>query len=101
MKLIDRIRVAFVDVFWFPVAFPLSMFAAYSTAQALRAHREGAVLRRRDHARRGLSALHHPAMRSAVAARWRTLRSSSSALAAYLDRRDYRDLLTTLEDLSR
>lgn len=101
MTWLDRIYVALVDVFWFPVTFPLSMVVAYSMAKAVRAHREGDVLERRDHARRGLSALHHPAMRAAVAARWRAMRSASFVLGVYRDRQDYRALLITLEDLSR
>lgn len=101
MTWFDRIRVAFVDVFWFPVTFPLSMVAAYSLAKAARAHRDGDVLERRGHARRGLSALRHPAMRSAVAARWRTMRSASCILGVYRDRQDYRAILGTLEELSR
>ncbi len=101
MTWVDRIRVALVDVFWLPVTFPLSMVAAYSLAKAVRAHREGDAIERRALARRGLSVLHHPAMRTAVAARWRAMRSASCVLGVYRDRRDYHDLLSTLEELAR
>ena len=101
MTWFDRIYVVLVDVFWFPVTFPLSVLVGYSTVRAASAARRGDAIARRVHARRGLSALHHPAMRTAVAARWRAMRSASCVLGVYRDRQDYRALLITLEDLSR
>lgn len=101
MTWVDRIRVALVDVFWFPVTFPLSTIVGYSAVRAANAARRGDAVARRVHARRGLSALRHPAMRSAVAARWRALRSASCVLGVYRNRRDYHELLADLEDLAR
>lgn len=101
MTWLGRFLVAFVDVFWFPVTFPLSMVAGYSAARAVHAHQRGDVIARRAHARRGLSALHHPAMRTATAARWRALRSASCVVGVHRNRRDYHELLADLEDLSR
>lgn len=100
MTWFDRIYVVLVDVFWFPVTFPLSVLVGYSTVRAASAARRGDAIARRVHARRGLSALHHPAMRAARAARWRAFRSASSIVSLHRDRQDYRELLTDLEDLS-
>jgi hypothetical protein len=101
MTWLDRIRVAFIDVFWFPVTFPLGTVVGYSAVRAAGAARRGDAVARRAHARRGLSALRHPAMRTAVAARWRALRSASCVVGAAVDRRDYYNLLADLEDFAR
>lgn len=101
MNLLDRFRVAFVDVFWFPVTFPLSMLVGYTTMRAVGADRRGDVVARRAFARRGLSALHHPAMRTATAARLRALRSASCLVSAFRNLREYHELRADLEHLSR
>jgi hypothetical protein len=101
MTWFDRAYVALVDVFWFPFTFPLSMLVGYATMRAVGADRQGDVIARRAFARRGLSALHHPAMRAATAARLRALRSSSCIVSAFRNLRDYRELRGDLEHLSR
>lgn len=101
MTWLDRIYVALVDVFWFPVTFPLGTIVGYSMVRAVNADRRGDAVARRDHARRGLHALHHPAMRAATAARWRALRSASCVVVLDRNREDYHALISDLVELSR
>lgn len=101
MTWLDRIYVALVDVFWFPVTFPLGTIVGYSTVRAMHADRRGDAVARRAHARRGLHALHHPAMRAATAARWRALRSASCAVGVYRNQQEYHELTADLVELSR
>jgi hypothetical protein len=101
MTWLDRAYVALVDVFWFPVTFPLSVLVGYTTMRTVSADRRGDVVARRAFARRGLSALHHPAMRAATAARLRALRSASCVVGAFKNHREYHELRADLEHLSR
>ena len=101
MTWFDRTYVALVSVFWFPVTFPLGMIVGYTAVRAKNASRRKDSIARRAFAQRGLSALHHPAMRAATAARLRALRSSSCVVGAFLNLREYHALRSELEHFSR